>query len=285
MRSLISGLAGLLAVVLLPVALLVAWVSSVGTDTDRFVAEMRPVASSPEVRDALTDRTIAGVQAQLNLPDDVAQQLEPPLRELVGTVLATPEVERAWASGVRSAHGELVAVMEGEQPASVDSTGRVVMPLTIELTGLEQLLRRFEVTGNIGVAPQIAVPLFSADDLATARRAYAVGSVAGPAAPWIIVGLAAGSILLARRRVRALGLLGLGGIVASVAFAAALVLGRDEAASVVRDPIGSAVVTSAYGLAEDGLMAETRLALWVSGGLLVTALIVGLVRVILGRRG
>jgi hypothetical protein len=284
-RSLISGLAGLLAVVLLPVALLVAWVSSVGTDTDRFVAEMRPVASSPEVRDALTDRTIAGVQAQLNLPDDVAQQLEPPLRELVGTVLATPEVERAWASGVRSAHGELVAVMEGEQPASVDSTGRVVMPLTIELTGLEQLLRRFEVTGNIGVAPQIAVPLFSADDLATARRAYAVGSVAGPAAPWIIVGLAAGSILLARRRVRALGLLGLGGIVASVAFAAALVLGRDEAASVVRDPIGSAVVTSAYGLAEDGLMAETRLALWVSGGLLVTALIVGLVRVILGRRG
>lgn len=285
MRSLISGLAGLLAVVLLPVALLVAWVSSVGTDTDRFVAEMRPVASSPEVRDALTDRTIAGVQAQLNLPDDVAQQLEPPLRELVGTVLATPEVERAWASGVRSAHGELVAVMEGEQPASVDSTGRVVMPLTIELTGLEQLLRRFEVTGNIGVAPQIAVPLFSADDLATARRAYAVGSVAGPAAPWIIVGLAAGSILLARRRVRALGLLGLGGIVASVAFAAALVLGRDEAASVVRDPIGSAVVTSAYGLAEDGLMAETRLALWVSGGLLVIALIVGLVRVILGRRG
>jgi len=284
-RSLISGLAGLLAVVLLPVALLVAWVSSVGTDTDRFVAEMRPVASSPEVRDALTDRTIAGVQAQLNLPDDVAQQLAPPLRELVGTVLATPEVERAWASGVRSAHGELVAVMEGEQPASVDSTGRVVMPLTIELTGLEQLLRRFEVTGNIGVAPQIAVPLFSADDLATARRAYAVGSVAGPAAPWIIVGLAVGSILLARRRVRALRLLGLGGIVASVAVAAALVLGRDEAASVVRDPIGSAVVTSAYGLAEDGLMAETRLALWVSGGLLAIALIVGLVRVILGRRG
>jgi hypothetical protein len=284
-RSLVSGLAGLLAVVLLPVALLVAWVSSVGTDTDRFVTEMRPVASSPDVRDALTERTIAGVQAQLNLPDRAAQQLEPPLRELVGSVLATPEVERAWASGVRTAHGELVAVMEGDQPASVDSTGRVVMPLTIELTGLEQLLSRFGVTENVAIAPRIAIPLFSADDLATARRAYAVGSVAGSAAPWIIVSLGAASILLARRRVRALGLLGLGAIVASVCFAAALVLGRDEAADVVRDPIGSAVVTSAYGLAEDGLMAETRIALWVAVVLLATALIVGLVRVILGRRG
>lgn len=285
MRSLASGLAGLLAIVLLPVALLVAWVSSVGTDTDQFVAEMRPVASSPEVRDALTDRTIASVQAQLDLPDRVARQLEPPLRELVGTVLARPEVDRAWASGLRSAHGELVAVMEGERPASVDSTGRVVMPLTIELTGLEQLLSRFGVAGDVAVAPRIQIPLFSADDLATARRTYAVGSVAGPAAPWIIVGLAAVSVLLARRRVRALGLLGLGGIVASVAFAAGLVLGRDEAAGVVRDPIGSAVITSAYGLAEDGLMAETQTALWLSVGLLVIALIVGLVRVILGRRG
>ena len=285
MRSLVSALAGLLAVVLLPVALLVAWVSSVGTDTDRFVTEMRPVASSPEVRDALTDRTIAGVQAQLNLSDGAAQQLEPPLRELVASVLATPEVERAWASGVRTAHGELVAVMEGDQPASVDSTGRVVMPLTIELTGLEQLLSRFGVTENVAIAPRIAIPLFFADDLATARRAYAVGSVAGPAAPWIIVGLAAASILLARRRVRAVGLLGLGGIVASVAFAGALALGRGEAADVVRDQIGSAVVTSAYALAEDGLMAETRIALWVSVALLAFALIAGLVRVISGRRG
>ncbi len=285
MRSLASGPAGLLAVVLLPVALLVAWVSSVGTDTDRFVTEMRPVASSPEVRDALTDRTIASVQAQLNLPERLAQQLEPPLRELVGTVLARPEVDRAWASGLRSAHGELVAVMEGDRPASVDSTGRVVMPLTIELTGLEQLLSGFGLAGDVAVASQIQVPLFSADDLATARRTYAVGSIAGPAAPWIVVALAAVSVLLARRRVRALGLLGLGGIMASVAFAAGLVVGRDEAADVVRDPIGSAVITSAYVLAEDGLMAETRIALGVSVGLLAIALIVGLVRVILGRRG
>ena len=248
MRSLASGLAGVLAVVLLPVALLVAWVSSVGTDTDQFVAELRPVASSPQVREALTDRTIANVQAQLDVPDRVAQQLEPPLRELVGTVLARPDVEQAWASGLRSAHGEFVAVLEGERPARVDSTGRVIMPLTIEVTGLEQLLSRFGIAEDVAVAPQIPIALFSADDLTTARRIYAVGSVAGPAAPWIVVGLAAVSVLLARRRVRALGLLGLGGVAVSVAFAAALVLGRDEASDVVRDPIGSAIVTSAYGL-------------------------------------
>lgn len=285
MRSLLSGIAGLLAVVLLPVALLVAWVSTVGTDTDQFVSEMRPVASSPEVREALTDQIIEAVQVQLNAPDALAEQIEAPLRELVGTVLARPEVERAWASGLRGAHREFVAVMEGERPASVDSTGRVIMPLTIELTGAEQLLGRFGLAGNLDLAPQIPITLFSADDLATARRTYALGAVAGSSAPWIVVGLAAIAFLLARRHVRALGLLGLGGVVAAVAFAAALVLGRGAAEGVVPDPIGSAVITAAYRHAEDGLMAEARLALWVSVGLLAVALIAGVMRVILGRRG
>ncbi|MDV3221380.1 hypothetical protein [Intrasporangium sp.] len=285
MRSLVSGIAGLLAVVLLPVALLVGWVSSVGTDTEQFVTKMRPVASSPEVRDALTDRVIDAVQGQLGLPDRVAQQLEPPLRELVGTVLARPEVERAWATALRGAHREFVAVMEGERPVSVDATGRVVMPLTIELSGAQPLLDRYGLTGRVDLSPQVPIPLFSAEDLATARRTYAIGSVAGSSAPWIVVGLAGISFLLARRRVRALALLGFGGIIAAAAFAGALVLGRNAAEGVVPDPIGSAVITSAYHLAEDSLMAEARLTLWVAVGMLAVALIAGLVGVILGRRG
>ena len=90
----------------LPVALLVAWVSSVGTDTDQFVRELRPVASSPQVREALTDRVIAGVQAQLDVPDRVAQQLEPPLRELVGALGSIPRdkpIVTVCRSGGRSA--------------------------------------------------------------------------------------------------------------------------------------------------------------------------------------
>lgn len=285
MRSLASGIAGLLAVVLLPVALLVTWVSSVGTDTDQFVAELRPVASSPEVRDALTERVLDTLQQQLDLPERVTQQIEEPLRELVAAVVARPEVERAWATGLRSAHQGFVAVMAGDRPASVDSTGRVVMPLTIELTGVEGFLSRFGLAGSVNLAPQIQVPLFSADDLATARRTYALGAAAGTAAPWLVGALAVISLLLARSRVRALGLLGVGGVIATVAFAAALVGGGAAAATVVADPIGSAVVTSAYGLAEDGLMAEARLALWASAALVAAAVIIGIVRVIVGRRG
>jgi hypothetical protein len=285
MRSIGSGIAGLLAVVLLPIALLVTWVSSVGTDTDQFVAKMRPVASSQEVRDALTERVIETLQGQLKLPDRVARQIEPPLRELVAAVVARPEVDQAWAAGLRGAHREFVAVMEGDRPATVDSTGRVVMPLTIELTGVKQVLDRFGIAGTVNVKPQIPIPLFSADDLTTARRTYAIGSAAGSSAPWVVGGLAVISLLLARSRFRALGLLGLGGIIATVAFAGALVVGRGAADGVVSDPIGSAVVTSAYRLAEDGLMAEARVALWVSAALLAVALIVGVVRVISGRRG
>ncbi|GAA6525097.1 hypothetical protein [Intrasporangium sp. DVR] len=287
MRCLVSGVAGLLAVILLPVALLVAWVTSVGTDTDQFVRELRPVASSPEVREALTERVLESVEVQLKVPDPIARQLAAPLRELVTTVLEQPEVERAWESGLRGAHREFLAVMEGERPARVDSTGHVVMPLTIEVTGVDRLLDRFgvPVRGSLNLAPEVPIALFSVDDLTTARRVYAVGAVAGSAAPWIVVALAALALILARRRVRALGLLGVGGLLAAAAFAGAIVLGRDASTEVVADPIGSAVVAAAYRHAEDGLMAEVGLALWVSAGLLAIALAAGVVRVIFRRRG
>lgn len=287
MRSVLSGVAGLLAVVLLPVAILVGWVSTVGTDTDRFVSQMRPVASSPEVREALTERMIDAAQAQLNLPAALAQQLEAPLGELVGTVLQQPEVERGWEAGLRDAHHEFVAVMEGGAPARVDSTGHVIMTLTIELTGLERLLGRFglPVVGSLSVAPEVPITLFFAADLAAARRVYGVGAVAGSAAPWVVVALAVAGLLFARHRLRAAALLGVGGIVASVAAAGVLVLGRDASADLVPDPVGSAVISAAYQHAEDGLLGATALALWVSAGLLSVAVILGVTRVIFGRRG
>ena len=189
-RSLISGLAGLLAVVLLPVALLVAWVSSVGTDTDRFVAEMRPVASSPEVRDALTDRTIAGVQAQLNLPDDVAQQLEPPLRELVGTVLATPR-SSAWASACAP---PMVSWWRSwranSRPASTRPGGWSCRSPSSS-PAWSSCSAASRSTGNIGVAPQIPGPTLlgrrPCHGATHLRRARSPGRPR----PGIIVGLAA----------------------------------------------------------------------------------------------
>jgi hypothetical protein len=45
--SLLSGLCGLLAVVLLPVALVGFWASVMLTRTDVFVDELRPVVSKP----------------------------------------------------------------------------------------------------------------------------------------------------------------------------------------------------------------------------------------------
>ncbi|MDC5697596.1 hypothetical protein OO014_10030 [Intrasporangium calvum] len=287
MRSLLSGLAGLIAVVLLPVALVVGWVASVGTDTDAFVAQMRPVASSPEVREALTERVIDAIQAELALPEPLARELEDPLGELVGVVLQRPEVARAWDSGLRGAHREFVAVMKGDRPANLDATGHVVMPLTIEITGVEQVVRSLgvPVTGGLDLAPEVPITLFSVDDLTTARRVYSVGEAAGSSAPWVVVVLALLALLLARNRVVALVLLGLGGALSAGAFAGAVVLGREASIGVVPDPVGAAVIAAAYRHAEDGLLGAAALALWVSAGLLAMAVIVALTRVILRRRG
>jgi hypothetical protein len=284
-RSLTAGLLGLLAVLLLPVALLVGWVTSVGTDTSQFVTKLTPVASSPEVQQALTDRTVLAIKQQLTLPEPVAAQIEAPLRELVHAIVARPELERAWATGLRRGHEGFLAVMDGERPARVDANGRVLMPVAIRLSGVERVLDRFGISGAVELSPTVSIPLFSADDLSAARRIYAVGAGAGRWSMWIVVALAALTLALARRRTRALGVLGVGGVVAAVAFAALLVVGRGGAETVVADPIGSAVVSAAYALAEDGLMAQTRLALWGSVALLAVAVILGLMRVIVRRRG
>lgn len=285
MRSTLAGALGVLAVILLPVALVAAWVTDFSTDTDRFVRELRPIAASDQVQAAITTRIVDTVQAELALPAPVAQQIERPLIDLVAPLVARPEVEQAWAAGLRSAHDGFVQVLEGDKPARVDASGRVVMPLTIPLTGVDRVLSRFGVAGVIDTTPEIPIALFSADDLGTARTIYGVGSVAGPAAPWVVAALALLSVVLARRRARALGWLGIGSILAAVGLAAVLVLGRGAAGGVVTDPIASAVVDATYRLAEDGLMAQAQLALWIGAGLVGVAIVLGLAGVILRRRG
>lgn len=285
MRSTLAGALGVLAVILLPVALVAAWVTDVSTDTDRFVRELRPIAANERVQAAITTRIVDTVQAELALPAPVAQQIERPLIDLVAPLVARPEVEQAWAAGLRSAHDGFVQVLEGDKPARVDASGRVVMPLTIPLTGVDRVLSRFGVAGVIDTTPEIPIALFSADDLGTARTIYGVGSVAGPAAPWVVAALALLSVVLARWRARALGWLGIGSILAAVGLAAVLVLGRGAAGGVVTDPIASAVVDATYRLAEDGLMAQAQLALWIGAGLVGVAIVLGLAGVILRRRG
>lgn len=285
MRSTLAGALGVLAVILLPVALVAAWVTDFSTDTDRFVRELRPIAANERVQAAITTRIVDTVQAELALPAPVAQQIERPLIDLVAPLVARPEVEQAWAAGLRSAHDGFVQVLEGDKPARVDASGRVVMPLTIPLTGVDRVLSRFGVAGVIDTTPEIPIALFSADDLGTARTIYGVGSVAGPAAPWVVAALALLSVVLARRRARALGWLGIGSILAAVGLAAVLVLGRGAAGGVVTDPIASAVVDATYRLAEDGLMAQAQLALWIGAGLVGVAIVLGLAGVILRRRG
>jgi hypothetical protein len=147
---------------------------------------------------------------------------------------------------------------------------------------VDSVLGRFGISSSAVVSPEIPIPLFSVQDLSTARRVYSIGAATGPFALWIVAALAALSLLLARHRVVTLGLLGAGGIVSTALLAVLLVTGRPAAGEVVADPIGSAVVSSAYRVAEDGLMADARLALIVCGALVVVA---GLLRVILGRRG
>ena len=117
MRSALSGLCGLLAALLLPLALVSVWLHTVVADTDAYLARVDPLAAEEQVRDAVEELLVEIVlqrvdlaalgarlelaagypELALDLPGDLDERLEE-LREQVGPLLEEAGGDRAAAA-------------------------------------------------------------------------------------------------------------------------------------------------------------------------------------------
>ena len=240
MRRIATITAGVLAVLLLPLALLSSWVAGVVTDTDRYVSTVRPLASDPEVQravvrllerqgTALVERAAAdaGLEEFLrargfgSVSDRARAKLAGVIRVAATAIVESPEFPRAWASANRSAHEQLVAVLEGDEDAVIDTRGRVSLELG---TLLNTLGARLQAQGLLPAglpAVQASFTLVKAEDLSRAEKAYRVLDALGFWLPLLwLLGLAA-ALVLARDRPGALRRQG----AAAVVTMAVLVLG------------------------------------------------------------
>ena len=279
-RSLLSALCGLLAVLLLPVALVGFWASVMLTRTDVFVDELKPVVSKPQVQQALADGIVGGVLSAVQLQPAIEKALEVPIRAEAAKLVASPAVATAWTSAVRAVHTQFIAVMQGRGSTELDDQGRVAMRVAIPVPALTSTLEQAGVPNAAAIAPVVTIPLVKASDLQTAQQAYRIAGAGGPWAPLVVAVLALLSIALARRWRMATTLVALGWIATSLLLALVIMVARQPLVRRAGAEVARTVADAAYGLAARNLYYEIAIAL----GVAVVMLLVSALSLAFGRR-
>jgi hypothetical protein len=285
----------------LTLAVPAVWARNQVLDTDRYVTNMEPLASNPDVQasvEAAVNQQIAARldigafvdQALQALPPQVARlkaPIESGVSGLIGTAVHKAVTSDAfvtlWTAANRAGHNALVSLLTGEdqgKAVTVSSNGAVMLNLG---PIIEQVKARL-VTAGLGIAQNIptvgaTIEIARLQGVDRAQQVVRWLNTLANWLPWIGLVLLAGAVALARgRRRRALLWAALSTAIGMVLLRLALVVLRE----VYLDQMPTDVVTpqaSAYifdtvtRFLRDGI----RL-------IFIIALVVALIAVLLGQR-
>lgn len=261
MRSLVAGLAGLLACIVLPLGVVSTWLVQVVSDTPTYVDTVSPLAEDEAVQQAVGDRIEAELREQL--PGGVGASLA---RPAVDRVVEGPEFPPLWRAANRAAHQQLVAILEH------DNRGDVTLHLDPVAEAVVDSLTAAALPAGTVDVPPMGVTIAESRELERARTGYRLLGEAGFWLPLLWVGAVAVTLLAARRRLAATARLALasalsllvgwllmgvarGGVVASVPAS------DREVAEVVWDGVTASLSTGLLGLAALGLLGAGGLGL------------------------
>lgn len=288
-----------LGALLAPVAILSGWAIGQVTDTDRFVATFAPLGSNDEVQSVVATRVSEAIDEQLDLEAVIAPFFEELTADLgpvgsagaqaiqglvvqgarqlidgaVHRVVESDGFSAVWEQALRTSHGTLVAVLEGESEVLTLSDDGTI---GIELGPIVERVKSSLIEGGLGFAsaiPEIdrTIPLATSESLVTLRTAYGVASAVGLWLPWLVVALLVGGILLAGAGIRSLVFSAGGVAIAMLVLLIGVGIGRAVAIHEL-DALGLSPVVA--GLVFDQVIGDiVAVTVWV----LVAVLVVGLV--------
>jgi hypothetical protein len=300
-----SAWRSIVAVVLIVVGCLLAPLSVVGVwardqigDTDRYLANVTPLAADPGVQNALADRItneifgyvdLRGIVDQTldvlvarGLPASTADRLRGlsgPLangvrgfvRGKVGEMVASRQFQDAWVTANRVAHEQLVAALSGKQGSVGVSEGTVSVDLGPFIAAAKQSLVSAGFTA-VARIPDIhpKFELFSSRYLQRAQSGYRLLDRLGTALPLVSLALILLGVYLARGHRRALVGAGLGLALSMILLGSALVVGRsvylDTLPDTVSAPTAVAVFDTLVRFLRTGLRMVLVLGLVVAAG-------------------
>jgi hypothetical protein len=285
-RVIAGRVALVLAGVLLPLAMVSSWSSAILSDNDRYVDAVAPLASDPVVQravvDHLTEETLTLFSDRSTGPCGEASAQPPPagglgglasaflplaegpIRAILTGIVASPTFERAWVGANRSAHDQLIDVLNGDDRLVGD--GCVSIDLGAVLA--EAVPQLSALGGSTLAQTKIPVASIDTDDLGTARFGYAVLNPLGFWLPvlWLLSVLAA--FALGRRRLRTLWILA----ASSAVGMAVLLIGLTAVRSALAGASGDPEVTKAVW---DAVASSVRNAALLALGLSIVAAVVG----------
>ncbi len=240
-RRLGAGIFFFLACVSLVLATTTWWIHDTVLDTDHFVAITAPLVQNPDVQERLTEVTTNQIDEALNL-GPIARYA---VGGIAGEIYASDTFASLWERLMRAFHTQLVAVLRNDKSVLQVVNGQVTINL---FPVIDVVLRKVNGLNLTILGKTIAVPELTNPDDPDASRAElsaalgrelkpTFGVISVVAAPrleraqqlvtlfdalvvvlFVVTALLAIlAIVLARRRLRMIALLGIGALVAMLA--------------------------------------------------------------------
>ncbi|MCG7208281.1 hypothetical protein [Streptomyces arenae] len=227
-----SGLAAVLIVVgclLAPLSVVAAWAADQVADTDRYVATVAPLASDPDVQDAVANRATDALMSHLDLPAllaDVAPADRPRLQQALGgrlgdalesavrsfvhdqarKVAASDAFKAVWTDANRRIHSSLDKALTGGGGGAVQLTNDSV---TVDIGPVVDQVKQRLIASGLSAAQHIPAvhtdfTLVRSDQVGKVKTYVRLLQLAGNWLPVLAVLLVAAGVLLSVRRRRAL---------------------------------------------------------------------------------
>ncbi|WP_406348299.1 hypothetical protein OHA44_18215 [Streptomyces sp. NBC_00144] len=264
-RSFFAVLLIVVAGILTPVSAVAVWTRDVVGDTDRYVALMRPLASDPAVQSAVTDRATEAIVKYVSV-DALLKSVGPAERAEIE--LAIGALNKPIASGLKElVHSAVAGFVDSDAFTDVwvqlNRTAHTAAEkaltsdrgsaLTIDLAPVTDAAKKQLTDSGLTIASKIPTvhtryTVLDSQAVGRARTAFRLLRIGGLWLPMVTVLLAAGGVLLAVRRRRALVTAGLavaaGALLLGLALAVFRSLYLDRLPADIPEPAAAAVINA-----------------------------------------
>lgn len=228
LRGVAAAVLLLLAALLTVPAALLHWADRTLGDTDAYVAAVAPLASDPQVQQAVADQVGSAVVEGLALGDLFSGPAKELAKSIALAAMRSQAFPPAWEAANAKAQQAMIAALSGED-GDIAVQGQDVV---LDLSGIVDEVTKGLGEQGIGIASAIEVPpgtlqvrLMDAAVLARMQGIYGLGA---PVAPWlafVVVAMYAAAIIIAPARGLVMMLSGLSLLAGAVVIAGLLALG------------------------------------------------------------
>lgn len=209
---------------LAPGGALAAWAAYGLADTGRYVTTMAPLATDPDVRDAVADTVGAGIMDEVGHRTDVRPMppaVRPFVHDAVHSFTGTAAFRLAWDAANRALHDAVLSALRDERRGDV----------TVDLAPVTAQVKRQLAVDHVPLASRIPVAhtevsVLPAQDLDRLRKGFHVLEIAGFWLPVASVVLAVAGISVAACRRRAVTATALGTALGGALLGLAVAIGR-----------------------------------------------------------